>query len=223
MTSPSSSSSSGSYVDVDKTLLGIYGEQRNAIKSLEKFITDVRNRVAENKTRSTVLEGERCRLRELKDAVMAEGLEIDKKISEKTSKIQELQQELADLQEEKVKLEENKAKTRERSKEFGKQTKKTERGILECRRFVMTKEGEISNANAEIEGRNKILEAVKLFRDQIWEMMSEDPEAPLPPVPDFHRLYNPPPLQPLVRRGLDLVIPRGGDTGVISVSSEDEG
>ncbi|KAJ3080932.1 hypothetical protein HK102_002695, partial [Quaeritorhiza haematococci] len=64
-----------------------------------------------------------------------------------------------------------------------------EKKISTFRRLMMTREVNVRKANAEIEGRQKILEAVNSFREQVWEMLCEDPKTPLPPVPDFDSLY----------------------------------
>ncbi|KAJ3055217.1 hypothetical protein HK102_011396, partial [Quaeritorhiza haematococci] len=128
-------------------------KHRSSIKSLEKSITEVTERVAETKTQSAALEGERRNVGKQMLAVMEE--------------ISELQQKLAKL--------------RERLSEFDEQTKMMERTISEYKSLVMTKK-------AEIKDRQKILEEVNLFHDQVWEMMCGDPKAPLPPVPDFDRL-----------------------------------
>ncbi|KAJ3068202.1 hypothetical protein HK102_007230, partial [Quaeritorhiza haematococci] len=114
---------------------------------------------------------------------------LEEFVNEVTKRVEEAKTRLAGLElQQNADLEESKAKTREHFKEFGKQTKDTECTLSE---YIMTKEDEISKANAEIEGRKKILEEVKLFRDQFWEMWFEDPEAPLPPIPDFDRLCQP--------------------------------
>ncbi|KAJ3066940.1 hypothetical protein HK102_007527, partial [Quaeritorhiza haematococci] len=135
------------------------------IKSLKESINEVTKRVAETKQQLALLEVERRRFQEEMDAARAEDLEIE-------SKIQELQQQ--------------QAKSRERFSEFDEQLKKTEHTISEYERFVMTKEAEGRQANAKIEGWNKTVEALKLYYGQVFEMAAEDPEAPLPPVPDYH-------------------------------------